>query len=258
MDFTAKRYKHLLATLKDSGYSFVRLDHYLENPDHFDQMKRVVLLRHDVDRNPGQALTMANLEVKLGVFGSYYFRCKPWVFNRRIIKQVADLGHEIGYHYERLADARGDFARARKLMLMDLKRLRELGEVKTAAMHGRPLSQWDNRLIFDKFQLGDFSLIGEPYRSVDHFKYVYVSESGRNWNSDRLVIWDSVRGTSLPHIDGGTRGLASYLASTDLKIQLLLHPNRWSDNMLTWTMQLAGDVVINAAKKMILLGKRIA
>lgn len=253
-----KTYRHMLTKLTDSGYSFVRVDHYLENPEQYNQLKRVVLLRHDVDRNPGQALAMANLEAKLGVLGSYYFRCKPWVFNRRIIKQVADLGHEIGYHYERLADARGDFARARKLMLMDLKRLRELGEVKTAAMHGRPLSQWDNRLIFDKYKLDDFGLIGEPYRSVDHFKYVYVSESGRNWNSDRLVIWDSVQGTSLPHIEGGTRGLTKYLADNELRIQLLIHPNRWSGNLGQWVIQYAGDQAINAVKYMLLKARKQA
>lgn len=258
MDFTNKLFKELLADLNASGYRFFRFDSYFRNRSEIDRMKRVVLLRHDVDRSPSQAVSLARIEAGMGIFGTYYFRSKPWVFKPKAMLAINDLGHEIGYHYECLADTHGDFIKARENLKRNLSRFRQLADVQTAAMHSRPLSKWDNRLIFDKYDLSEFALTGETYRSIDHDSYLYVADSGRNWNSSRTVVWDKVDGCSIPKIEGGTRGLASYLSSNDLKIQLLIHPNRWSDNMFTWTMQLAGDLVINTAKKMILLGKRIA
>ncbi|MBA7531110.1 hypothetical protein ES705_23321 [subsurface metagenome] len=32
--------------------------------------------------------------------GTYYFRIVTQSFNPEIIEQIAELGHEIGYHYE--------------------------------------------------------------------------------------------------------------------------------------------------------------
>lgn len=258
MDFTNKAFTALLADLKASGYQFFRFDHYFQNRKEADELKRVILLRHDIDRSPSQAMPLARIEASLGIFGTYYFRCKPWVFNPKVMKDIRGLGHEIGYHYECLTDAHGDFPRARDIMKRNLARFRETTDVQTAAMHSRPLSKWDNRLIFDKYELGEFALTGEAYKSIDHNSYVYVADSGRNWNSSRTVVWDKVNGAELPRIEGGTPGLASYLADNDLKVQLLVHPNRWSDNMLTWTLQLASDIAINTVKKMILLSKRNA
>lgn len=37
-------------------------------------LEKVVILRHDVDRLPGNALKMARLEHEMGVQATYYFR----------------------------------------------------------------------------------------------------------------------------------------------------------------------------------------
>jgi hypothetical protein len=58
------------------------------------------LLRHDVDRLPKNALKVAQLENRLGIQSVYFFRMVSHVFKPEIIKQIASLGHEIGYHYE--------------------------------------------------------------------------------------------------------------------------------------------------------------
>jgi hypothetical protein len=58
------------------------------------------VLRHDVDLLPEFALNLAKLENELGICGTYYFRIIPETFNVEIIKKIAVLGHEIGYHYE--------------------------------------------------------------------------------------------------------------------------------------------------------------
>ncbi|MCX6266812.1 MAG: hypothetical protein NTW16_05570 [Bacteroidetes bacterium] len=43
-----------------------------------------------------------------GIRGSYYFRVVPESYDETIIREIALLGHEIGYHYEDLTLAGGD------------------------------------------------------------------------------------------------------------------------------------------------------
>jgi hypothetical protein len=69
---------------------------------------RVIILRHDVDRRPGNALKTARLEHDLGIPASYYFRAVPESRDEAVIQKIAGLGHEIGYHYENLSACKGD------------------------------------------------------------------------------------------------------------------------------------------------------
>ena len=65
----------------------------------------MVVLRHDIDRKPMNALRMAELEYELGIQSTYYFRF-PCTFKPEIIRKIRDLGHEVGYHYEVLSKAK--------------------------------------------------------------------------------------------------------------------------------------------------------
>jgi hypothetical protein len=249
-DFSLGMLKELLAAFKDTGYTVVPFERYWAERESIDAKENVVLLRHDVDRLPATALATARAENETGIRGTYFFRVKPWTFKREIIEAIAGLGHEIGYHYETLADARGDFARAKTLFEECLGRLREIYPVVSASMHSRPLSKWDNRSFWDRYPLSGFGLLGESYRSIDHHRYLYVADSGRNWNADRNVVWDSVEGGALPRIDNGTRGLIREIrtGSSIRRTQLLIHPNRWPATMAGEITQYAADRFINAAK----------
>jgi hypothetical protein len=242
--------RELLAAFRDAGYTVVPFERYWAERDPIDALEKTVLLRHDVDRLPATALATAKAENEIGVKGTYFFRVKPGTYKKDIIEAIAGLGHEIGYHYETLADARGDFARARGLFEECLGRLRELYPVVSASMHSRPLSRWDNRTFWDRYPLSDFGLLGETYRSIDHHRYAYVADSGRNWNADRNVVWDSVDGAALPRIENGTRGLIREIRGgrTIRKTQLLIHPNRWPGSLAGEIAQHAMDRFINAAK----------
>ena len=43
----------------------------------------------------------------MGIKESYYFRAVPESWDEDIIKEIAELGHEIGYHYDDLAQCGG-------------------------------------------------------------------------------------------------------------------------------------------------------
>lgn len=251
-DFSLLKLKELLTALRRNGFQFVRFDEYWPACKEMDRRERVVLLRHDVDRLPAAALATAHLENGLGIRGTYFFRVKPQVFHPELIRQIHGLGHEIGYHYENLTDADGDDRRATDYFRRDLEALRTVAPVVSAAMHSRPLSRWDNRLFWKKHSPHEFALHGEVYRDIDHQKYFYLADSGRNWNADRTVVWDYVKGRQPPHVDG-TDGLIALLNKGELpKIHLLIHPNRWPETLPGWVLQSFSDGIINTTKRLIL------
>lgn len=67
--------------------------------------EKVVILRHDVDLRAKNSLITAQIEHDLGIVGSYYFRIVKDSNNPNIIRKIAELGHEIGYHYETMDTA---------------------------------------------------------------------------------------------------------------------------------------------------------
>ncbi len=99
MDFTLTAYKQLISTLQVQGFFFQTFEGFIQNPE-----EKVLILRHDVDRLPGNSLKTARMENGLGIRASYYFRTIAQTFKPEIIKEIADLGHEIGYHYENLSE----------------------------------------------------------------------------------------------------------------------------------------------------------
>jgi hypothetical protein len=96
------KYGELCRVLLGAGYTPVTVYQYLTDPPG----GRTVVLRHDVDRKPENALKMAELEHALGVCSTYYFR-HPATFVPEVIGRVQALGHEVGYHYEVLAKGEG-------------------------------------------------------------------------------------------------------------------------------------------------------
>ena len=84
-DFTLKKYKQLCLALLDSGYTPLTVYSYLSIGR--QKNNKLVVLRHDIDRKPGNALRMAELEHELGIQSTYYFRF-PYTFKPDIIGKI--------------------------------------------------------------------------------------------------------------------------------------------------------------------------
>ena len=109
MDFTTATYTRLLGRLQAREYVFQTVEDFIGPPE-----DKTVILRHDVDRLPKNALAMAKLEHGMGVVATYYFRAVPESWDEKIILQIYSLGHEIGYHYESLTTASNIFTQRRR------------------------------------------------------------------------------------------------------------------------------------------------
>ena len=57
--------------------------------------QKCIVLRHDIDRKPENALRMAELEHELGIQSTYYFRF-PYTFKPDIIGKIHDFFSDTG------------------------------------------------------------------------------------------------------------------------------------------------------------------
>lgn len=187
-DFTSDILDLLLSTIKSDGYKFMTVAGYLRNPS-----PGTVILRHDVDSRPENSLRCAQMEKKLGIAGTYYFRTVPGAWNEEVIREIQRMGHEAGYHYEDLAAAGGDYGKAIKRFEENLAKLRRLVPVETICMHGSPLSKHDNRLLWEKYNYRDYGIEGEPYLDLDFQTIHYLTDTGRCWNGYRYSIRDRIK-----------------------------------------------------------------
>ena len=245
------KYEQLLRCALENGYTVLPVVDYLSCSPR--DARKYLVLRHDVDRALGRALRMAQLEHQLGVHSTYYFRTTRAVFNPTVIARIADLGHEIGYHYEVLDKTKGDIEAAGALFAKELAEFRRLADVKTAAMHGNPLTRWDNRDLWKRYSFQDFNLLGEAYLSFHDI--VYLSDTGRTWSPrNKVKDW-------MPSADGGrmlqpdlnsTDDLMRWLGERDPRsVYLTVHPERWHDKLVGWCVSAAVDLLVNGGKHLL-------
>ena len=145
-DFTVHKYTLLLQALMEQEYEFQTYKEFLEAAK-----TRSIVLRHDVDKLPANSLTLAKIEADFGLKGVYYFRAKACSWDAYAIKEIAKLGHEVGYHYEDLSTQKGDHQKAYEAFKQNLEELRELVPVSTICMHGSPTSKHDSKDLLRQY-----------------------------------------------------------------------------------------------------------
>lgn len=250
-DFTLKTYVAYLRSISKSYSRIITFDTYFRNGKNVDTF---CMIRHDVDRFPGRALRMAEIESSMGITSTYYFRAKPHTFRPEYISEIHRLGHDIGYHYECLSDAKGNMETALADFGHHLSRFHKIVPVSTIAMHGRPFNNHDNRDLFKKpshqrILRDKYGIVGEVYIDIDYSDILYVTDTGRNWKAESFNRRDKV--------DSGVRldfshseQLMHYLTDQPHpKLIFQVHPERWTGNMPAYSLQLIIDKATNVAKK---------
>ncbi len=171
----------------DAGYTIQTFSNFIREPK-----QKVIVLRHDVDERPRNALKMAEIEHSMNISATYYFRIVRISNHPDIIRKIAEMGHEVGYHYEDLSLANGNIEAALSSFRKNLEYFRQFYPVATVCQHGSSFSKYDNKAIWKKQSLEDFMLTGEPYLSVDYSKVFYVSDTARRWDGMKYSVRDKV------------------------------------------------------------------
>lgn len=250
-DFTLEKYEQFLKAALTNNYQLVSYQDYLDN-----NYSKAMILRHDVDKKPQNSLKTAQLQHQLGVKGTYYFRVVPESFDVDVIKQIAELGHEIGYHYEDLSICNGDELKAILHFEKWLTKLRTFYPVKTICMHGSPTSKWDNRKLWKNYHYKNFGIVAEPYFDVDFNKVFYITDTGRKWDGHQVSVRDKVK-SNFNLSFHSTNELIAAFENKQLPNQILqnIHPQRWTDNRAAWTQELVTQNIKNTIKKAIFVKK---
>jgi hypothetical protein len=360
-DFTLSTYNNLLQTLLSEGYTFQTFRQYLEQP----QDTQTIILRHDVDNRPDYSLEKARLENELGISSTYFFRILPHVFKPEIIKEIATLGHEVGYHYEDLSlatdsvgsrqnavgrglveahgHASADYisrqsavgssgevksrkyeegrdgetekrrdegkesskqsssneatedgksrqhveahgptssddegntqpatnnmqhakrktqliTRAYELFKHHLQQFRQIYPVKTICMHGSPISKWDSKRIWDKYDYRELGILGEPYFDINFNEVFYLTDTGRRWDGWKVSLRDKVPQQEQWKKQGlvfhSTQDIIKAAKENRLpnKIMITTHPERWTDRPLPWVRELVWQNMKNVVKRIL-------
>lgn len=245
--FTICKYIELCETILSSRYIPDTVSGYLSQQD---PNRPVVILRHDVDLRTGNAVRMAEREADLGIKSTYYFRY-PMTFDPIAIGHIRDLGHEVGYHYEVLSKTRGNYEQALSLFVKELAAFRSICEINTICMHGSPLSDYDNRDLWLRYNFKDFGLMGEAYLSFINSSLRYLTDTGRSW-ADTNSVRDYMPGAINASPIRTTDDLITLIKSgRETGLYITAHPVRWASGNAEWVEGYVRDLVFNMGKKII-------
>ena len=259
MDFTMSKYCELLHAMQDKGYDFITFGRYCSGKETLSD-KRFAILRHDVDLKAENSLATARMEHSLGIQASYYFRIVPRSNKAEIIKAIADLGHEIGYHYEDMTICNGNVQKAIVHFKHQLDYFRQYYPVETICMHGSPRSKFDGKDLWKSYDYHDFGIIGEPYFDVDFSRVFYLTDTGRRWDGFNVSIRDKIPFYQDEWIKKGvvfhtTDDVIAAFGNERIPKQLMIttHPQRWTDNRVGWMKEFVSQSVKNVVKRLLVL-----
>lgn len=251
-DFTLQAYASVIDAALKAGYDLMPVVDWLHEPR---KDGKILLLRHDVDRWPQNALAVAEIEARRNVRSTFYFRTVGSAFNPAIIRQISDLGHEVGYHYEDFYTAAYVPERAIALFERNLTKLRRIADIRTIVMHGSPLSRYNNMELWKHYDFQKFGVL-DCILSYDWSDFVFFTDTGRRFDSSVTNLRDSI-GARTAHNVRTSRDLQEYLSERRHQyVQFSTHPERWNDGLFRWSQKWMVDRIANSIKRGICLLSR--
>lgn len=258
MDFTIQQYRALLSVMKRQGFRFLPVKEFLGS-----DLSKVITLRHDVDRLPQNSLRFARIQHEQGIRGTYYFRAVPESWDVSVIREIAALNHEIGYHYENLTTCHGDVIKGIADFEENLNKLRQLVPVSTICMHGSPRSPYDSKDLWKAVDYRTYGIVGEPYFDTDFNKMFYLTDTGRMWDGYSVSVRDKIVG----HQERWNAEGVTFHTTQDIiraaeegrlpdKIMMTFHPQRWHAGFMPWARELMVQSAKNVVKRGIVYFKK--
>lgn len=199
--FSLDEYKRTLLKATECGYCFPAVSQMKEGTSRFDKF---LLLRHDIDISPLNALEMAKLEHSLNVQSSYYVLMHSMFYNpmaplfRDALHEIMAMGFEVGLHYETnfyeergldpLVGILGDASALEKMLgtpILSISQHNPASSTLLAELNNHYVDAYNNELVHDIH---------------------YISDSGFKWRNETLY---------------------QILGQHD-KIHALIHPTTWT------------------------------
>ena len=256
-DFSLDISRALLEKLQEKGYELISYRDYVVTRSR--EHEKYVILRHDVDAKPQNSLKTAQIEKSLGAKATYYFRIGKESNDPEVIRAIAALGHEIGYHYEDMSLCDGDVDEAWSHFKTWLDYFRQYYAVETICMHGAPTSKWDGKDLWKKFDYKSLGILGEPYLDTDFSDVFYLTDTGRCWDGYKVSVRDKIPG----YQDEWTKKGLNWHTTAELigaiekdqvpaHVMITTHPQRWTNNRGAWYKEWILQNMKNILKRILL------
>jgi hypothetical protein len=230
-------YNELLELLMSNSYVCLTIREFASRFSRTTRVSgdRIALLRHDVDSDVKTARAMFDLERKLGIQSSYYFRLNT--VDIPFMRELEAHGSEAGYHYEEIATfakctgirtREGISARiseVQQLFQANLGRLRETTglPIQTIAAHG----DFANRALrMTNYELLDASVRKNASIQAEAYDEALESRFTLRVSDFSPPLWWNPYDPK-PHIRKGAE-----------VVHLLLHPSQWRADPLINASQL--------------------
>jgi hypothetical protein len=228
-----REYRALLVDALQAGYRVRPAEeHFLAT---VPEDRPVLLLRHDVDQAPRSALKMADIEQRLGVRASWYFRWRT--AHPAVVTELRRRGGTIGLHYEtltrRLLAETGErdpaelLAACRSELREEIASfIRQFGRIRSVCAHGDTRAPAARNLDL---------LAGQDPRA-----YGVDLDLDAALRSARLSAWLTDRsraeGSWKEGLDPG-----ALICTRATPLLLLTHPNNWASGPALWADRLAAE-----------------
>jgi hypothetical protein len=206
--FTFKHYRRIVETGLESGYRFIGFEDLAAVRDHVPYL---CLLRHDCEGDLAAALRLGEIENELGVKSTYFVQLRSPLYNvlstpqARFVKRLLELGHGLGLHFDERSYvyASTDELAAR----VDEERDILKGEF-GVPVHVVSFHQPSPMVLENELKLRCLN----TYDRTDMRGVGYLSDSNWRWRQDPIQAF---RSHTHPHL------------------QLLLHPECWTDRSMS-------------------------
>jgi len=125
-------------------------------------------------------------------------------------------------------------------------------------MHGSPLSKFDNRLIWTKYDYKKLNIIAEPYLDINFDKMYYLTDTGRRWDGnlynvrDRTIKENPITNPFFLELNfHSTEDIINALNTQKFPKQVMInfHPQRWNNRFIPWAKELLWQNMKNQVKR---------
>jgi hypothetical protein len=215
--FDLQSYERLLNGFRNNSYKF-----RLVSEIRHEYGGRVVYLRHDIDLHLQGIERMPEIEAKNGIQATYYVPLTAhfnplYPENRRVLRRIQDLGHEIGLHYD-MTTYPTEEVEAKKHLDWEVNILSRITgkPVRTISMHQPHTGQPDPFRELDKYI--------HPHDPRYQNNLLYISDSCRAWRDESL--------------------LTCFSPNPPLRLLLLIHPELWLNGKVKDRMKYLNQVLM--------------
>lgn len=174
MKFTYDSYEKLLDLIKENEYICCGYKDWSEN-------EKSVILRHDIDNSIECAYNFSKIEYNKGVKSTYFVLLNTYFYNvalkenRKCLKEIYDMGHTIGLHFDETMYESENIIEAIKDEKKILEELLEF-PIECMSMH-RP----SKKTLESNYEIDG---IVNSYSDLFFRKFKYISDSRHNWSEN--------------------------------------------------------------------------